>query len=80
MTIKVVAIKDGFYKGARIRSGQIFDYPKGAKLGKWMVPVDKAPKPAAPVASPRTLSEMGKSEAKAEEKRIKAKSVDDSLV
>ena len=39
--VEVVATKDGFYKGARIRAGKTFVFT-GKTLGKWMKQVGKA--------------------------------------
>lgn len=55
------ATEDGFYRGARIRKGEVFDLRDGHKPGKWMVEA------SAPVAEakadepePQTLSEATK--------------------
>lgn len=57
--MKVQASKVGFYAGRRIREGEVFTLPEGAKPGKWMVPVSKT-QVAKPQQDPgpRTLSEM----------------------
>ncbi len=41
MIVKVRAIRDGFYKGARRRAGTVFDISveKIENLGKWMEPI-----------------------------------------
>jgi hypothetical protein len=57
--MRVIATASGFYKGARIRSGQAFEVPEGTK-GKWFVP-------AAPVEKPKAEAKpakVGKTEAK----------------
>lgn len=38
-TIKVVAVRPGFYKGSRVRAGQTFEF-EGKKLGSWMALAD----------------------------------------
>ena len=67
MTIKVVAIKPGFFGGSRVREGDTFDFPKKARLPKWVVEAKQyvPPKPAKKEPEPTTLSEIGKAEAKA---------------
>ncbi len=66
--MKVKAITEGFYGGARRRAGQVFEVSKGAK-GKWFVPVadsepvaagDKAAKKKGDKGTPETLSELSK--------------------
>lgn len=42
--MKVIALKDGFLDGSRIRAGGEFDVPQGTK-GSWFTPV-KEPKAA----------------------------------
>lgn len=57
--MQVRAIRDGFYKGVRIRAGKVFNIADGV-VGKWFEPVSLA-KPVAAKAepeSPTTLSEM----------------------
>ena len=59
--MKVKALQHGFFGGARIRAGQEFEVPAGAK-GSWFVAVEgyKAPAKAKGKAQPQTLSEMAK--------------------
>jgi len=66
--MKVKAITEGFYAGARRRAGQVFDVPKGTK-GKWFEPVvesqpapvdDKTAKRKSDKSVPETLSELAK--------------------
>lgn len=68
--MKVQATKAGFYAGKRIREGEVFTLPEGAKPGKWMASVkDAAPVPAkAKEEGPKTLSAMGKQDAKRDAK------------
>lgn len=63
--MKVVAKETGFYKGQRIREGQVFEIPDSAKIGKWMQPV-VAPKaqakpeaPVLPAAKPASKAKGG---------------------
>lgn len=49
--MKVQAITDGFYGGARRRAGAVFEVADGVK-SKWFTPVD--PKDAAPVKAGKT--------------------------
>lgn len=59
--MKVKAIETGFHGGSRVRAGQTFEVPDGAK-GKWFVPLTdvkaaEAPKAKGKKAEPQTLSE-----------------------
>lgn len=56
--MQVRALKDGFYKGRRVRAGAVFEVAEGIK-GKWFEPVGLS-KPAAAKAapSPTTFNEM----------------------
>lgn len=66
--MKVKALTDGFFGGARRRAGQIFEVPNGTK-GKWFEPVkasepaveDKPAKKKGDKSTPETLSELAKS-------------------
>lgn len=66
--MKVKAITDGFYAGARRRAGAIFEVPDGTK-SKWFVSVEEAEQIVAKVkpvkkgkaaAEPETFSELAK--------------------
>lgn len=66
--MRVVALENGFFGGAPIAAGQEFDVPEGRKAA-WYAPVTAAQKPVAKkeVAKkedPKTLSEIGKAQAK----------------
>jgi len=48
MAKQVQANKDGFYAGRRYRAGEQFTLPDGARVGKWMTPVQElGPSPKA---------------------------------
>lgn len=73
--MKVQATKSGFYAGRRIREGEVFAIPEGAKPGKWMAAVkDGTPMVAAKAEddAPRTLSEIARKDAAANKKASKA--------
>jgi hypothetical protein len=58
--MKVVAIKVGFYGGARKRVGDEFDVPQGMKA-TWFVPAAEAPAPEPEAKQqPVALSQLGK--------------------
>lgn len=59
--MKVVAIRDGFFNGRRIRAHTVFDVPSKTK-GKWFVPADKyvAPPDAGKQAQAMALSQIGR--------------------
>ena len=61
--MKVIATKLGFYNGSRVREGQVFDVPDGAK-SKWFEPYGNgeaaAPKPKRGKSAPETFSEIAK--------------------
>ena len=48
--MRVIAIKEGFFGGKRVRAGQVFEVPAGAK-GKWFAP-------AAPLEKPKAESKV----------------------
>lgn len=63
--MKVKALQNGFYNGARIRAGQEFAVADGDK-GAWFVPVGEFKEPAGTKptkAQPKTLSELSKAPA-----------------
>lgn len=65
--MKCIAREMGFVNGSRVRPGVEFE---AAKCPKWAVEAEKAPKPAPEKSAkkePRTLSEMGKQTAVADE-------------
>lgn len=54
--MKVIALKEGFFAGSRVRVGQVIDVPQGTK-GTWFTPAStdesKTPaKPAKPAGKP----------------------------
>lgn len=66
--MKVKALTDGFYGGARRRAGQVFDVKQGIK-GSWFEPVgdskpaaaeEKSAKKKQDKSAPETLSELSK--------------------
>lgn len=71
--MKVLALEFGFFNGSRIRKGQEFEVPAGTKAS-WFTPVDSEAAKAAkepkakntkdPKKEQKTLSEVGKEEAK----------------
>lgn len=76
--MKVRALRDGFFDGARRRQGAVFDIGD-AKPGKWMEPVTAGDqrKPAAkPRKEPETLSEMARKEHEEQEGLVRRKSAD----
>lgn len=68
--MKVVAIKEAFYNGRRVRVGAELDVPEGTK-GSWFAPTASAPGKALRAEQarpkreePKALSEMGADKAK----------------
>jgi hypothetical protein len=59
--MKVKALQTGFFNGSRVRAGQVFEAPAGAKAS-WFVPLEeyKAPAKAKPASQLKTLSELAK--------------------
>lgn len=64
--MKVKALQNGFFNGSRVRAGQEFEVPDGAKAS-WFVALGeyKAPAKAKAKAQPATLSEIAKAPAEA---------------
>lgn len=60
--MKVIALKEGFFDGTRIRAGDEFDVPQGTK-GSWFTPV-KEPK----AADARDVKAEAKAKAEADTK------------
>jgi hypothetical protein len=63
--MKAEALEMGIWNGSRVRPGTVIDWPDGAKLPKWLKPLEegKSPSPSAKKrvdAVVRTLSEMNK--------------------
>lgn len=67
--MKVRAIKQGFYGGARRRVGDVFEAEDGAKAS-WFEPVEAAeaakPKPKAKGGEPTTFSEIARTDSEAQ--------------
>jgi hypothetical protein len=60
--MRVIATKLGFYGGARVREGQVFDVPEGIK-GKWFKPfVETAEAPAKSAESKKAKPQKGKAD------------------
>lgn len=63
--MKVKALQNGFYNGARIRAGQEFEVADGTKAS-WFVALTEYKEPAkakTTKAQPKTLSELAKAPA-----------------
>lgn len=73
--MRVIATKIGFYGGARVREGQVFNVPEGT-TGKWFRPFVETAKPAESKKSepkkgkdksgPTTFSEIAKQDSDAQ--------------
>ena len=69
--MKVRAMKQGFYGGARRRVGDVFEAEDGAKAS-WFEPVEAAeaakpkPKAKAEAAKPTTFSEIARTDSEAQ--------------
>lgn len=64
--MKVVALTKGFYNGAPVPAGAVFEVADGSKAA-WYTPVESVPKapPAKPKkGEPQALSQIGKEPAK----------------
>ena len=61
---KVVALKDGYYQGKRVRAGESFLVTDTAH-GKWFVPASsyKAPEPVTEENHPLTMNQMNRRKA-----------------
>lgn len=76
--MRVKAIKDGSYYGARIRAGQEFEAKDGQK-SKWFVPVkDYIPPVVESDPTPSTFTEMNR--AKGERGPLKGRASDQKVI